>query len=196
MSTAFVLGNGVSRRGIDPAILRNYGPVYGCNALYREFAPDVLVATDTPISTVIQESGYARDHVFYTRRPMAGSGARALTRDYSGHSSGPNAAALAALHGHTLIYLLGFDMGPNTNSLFNNMYADTEFYKTSAHPPTFSGNWVKQITQIARDFPAVNFVRLCGETTARIPELEAVKNLVHLDLAGWLDRINNAEDPR
>lgn len=194
MTRAFVLGNGVSRQGIDPARLKSLGQVYGCNALYREFAPDVLVATDTPISTAIQESGYAQDHVFYTRRPLPGSGARSLCQEYRGYSSGPNAVALAAMHGHTVIYMLGFDMGPNINNLFNNLYADTEFYKTSRHPPTFSGNWVKQITQIAKDFPAAKFVRLCGATTARLPQLEEIANLEHLDLAAWLDRINTGED--
>jgi hypothetical protein len=67
MTRAFVLGNGVSRRGIDLEQLRLYGKIYGCNALYREFTPDVLVATDRPIATAIQESGYAQHNEFYTR---------------------------------------------------------------------------------------------------------------------------------
>ena len=44
MTTAFVLGNGVSRKEIDLESLRKWGKTYGCNALYRDFAPDVLVA--------------------------------------------------------------------------------------------------------------------------------------------------------
>ena len=194
MSTAFVLGNGVSRQGLDLETLRKYGKIYGCNALYREFAPDALVATDLPISTAIQESGYAHKHEFYTRKPVPGTGARFVIRKYHGYSSGPNALGLAARQGNLQIYLLGFDMGPTENNLFNNVYADTEFYKTSAHPPTFVGNWVRQVIHVFRDYPQVQFTRVYGATTARIAELDLVPNLEHIDLATFLDRMNNRPD--
>ena len=44
--TAFVLGNGTSRTSIDHTQLKLKGTVYGCNALYREFDPDFLIAVD------------------------------------------------------------------------------------------------------------------------------------------------------
>ena len=53
--TAFVIGNGKSREGMDLNDLKKHGMTYGCNALYREFTPDVLVAKDKPISDAIQE---------------------------------------------------------------------------------------------------------------------------------------------
>ena len=65
MTLTFVLGNGVSRQPIELTTLRKYGKIYGCNALYRHFTPDVLVATDPGISTEIQKSGYALKHKFY-----------------------------------------------------------------------------------------------------------------------------------
>jgi len=185
MSQAFVLGNGVSRRNVDLVWLKQFGKIYGCNALYREFTPDVLVATDQPIATAIQESGYAKHNQFHTRRPLPGLGAQAVLRKYHGYSSGPNAVALAADHGHTMVYLLGFDLGPRENNQFNNIYADTEFYKTSAHPPTFAGNWIRQITEICADYLQVNFVRVCGDTTARIAELDKISNLQHENLADF-----------
>jgi hypothetical protein len=194
MTCAFVLGNGLSRKNIELTVLKQHGTVYGCNALYREFTPDVLVATDRPISEAIQNSGYALKNRFHTRRPMSNLGARKLTEKYHGFSSGPNAVGLAALDGHHEVYLLGFDMGPTEKNQFNNIYADTEFYKTSTHPPTFTGNWVKQIREITTDFPQINFYRVCGQTTARLSELEGLKNLHHLDLALFIDRINNEKD--
>lgn len=109
-----------------------------------------------------------------------------MLRKYHGYSSGPNAVALAADHGHTMVYLLGFDMGPRENNQFNNLYADTEFYKTSAHPPTFAGNWIRQITEICADYLQVNFVRVCGDTTARIAELDKISNLQHENLADFV----------
>jgi len=194
MTIAFVLGNGLSRQHLNLAHLKNCGMIYGCNALYREFAPDVLVATDKPISSAIQESGYALKNRFYTRKPLPNSGAQKVLTKYHGYSSGPNAAALAATDGHHRIYLLGFDMGPTQSNTFNNIYADTEFYRTRQHPPTFTGNWVKQIREICGDFPEIKFFRVCGSTTARITDLESIKNLEHLDLAIFLDRINNKKD--
>jgi hypothetical protein len=190
MTQAFILGNGISRQGIDLVQLRSHGPIYGCNALYREFTPDVLVATDLPIATEIQRSGYSQKNRFYTRKPQLESGALLLPKKYQGFSSGPNACGLAAIDGYTQIYLLGFDLGPTADQRFNNVYADTEFYKTSAHPPTFAGNWIKQFITIARDFPTTIFIRLTGPTTARIAELEKIDNFEHQDLELFIDNIN------
>jgi hypothetical protein len=189
MSTAFVLGNGISRKNIAPANLQPLGKIYGCNALYREFIPDVLVATDRPIATAIQESGYAKNNQFYTRRPIDGLNARRVPIPYFGYSSGPIATAIAAQDGHRLIYLLGFDMGPTNNNQFNNVYAGTEFYKSSTALPTFTGNWVKQLIHIIKDFPNVEFVRICGATTAHIPQFDAISNLKLIELSTFLNQI-------
>ena len=188
--TAIVLGNGQSRRGIELAHLRRLGSVYGCNALYRDFRPDVLVATDRPISTEIQSTGYARNHRFYTRRPLPQTGALSLPRNYHGFSSGPAAVGLAAIDGHDSIYLLGFDMGPSASGGFNNMYADTEFYKKSIDGPTFTGNWVRQLVTIARDFPKATFIRVMGDVTVDHAQLAECENWQNLPIAAFLDLIN------
>jgi len=194
MSRAFVLGNGVSRLEIDLNHLKTLGPIYGCNGLYREFAPDVLVSTDKPISARIQEEGYSLKNKFYTRRPIAGQGGYQVPQQYHGFSSGPIATALAALDKNIAIYLIGFDMGPAQTGKFNNVYADTEFYKKSSAVPTYTGNWTRQIITITKDFPNVSFYRVKGVTTANIPELNGVKNLVHMPMEDFLNRINNTKD--
>jgi hypothetical protein len=194
MTRAFVLGNGISRQGVDLQQLKKYGTIYGCNALYREFTPDVLVATDRAIAAHIEKSGYPLENKFYTRRPIPESGALLLPKEYYGYSSGPNACGLAALDHHVHIYLLGFDMGPTQDQKFNNIYAGSEFYKPVNSSPTYTGNWVKQIVKIAQDFPNANFIRLTGSTTAHISELDTIKNLTHQDLDDFIDRINNKKD--
>ena len=193
MSVAFVLGNGISRRGLDLSALQAIAPVYGCNALYREFTPNVLVATDRPISEQIQKSGYPLKNRFYTRTPIAGLGAYPVIEQYWGFSSGPLAVAHAAADQYRKIYMLGFDMGP-ANDKFNNIYADTEFYKKSNSVPTFTGNWINQITQLANDYPSVEFIRVQGETTADIPQLKTINNLKHLPILEFQNRINNKKD--
>jgi len=52
----FVLGNGPSRKNIDLSKLN--GTVIGCNAIYRDFTPDVICATDAGIMSDIIDSGY------------------------------------------------------------------------------------------------------------------------------------------
>lgn len=194
MGAAFVLGNGISRRGLPLHDLRTHGPVYGCNALYRDFTPDVLVATDRPIALHIESTGYPIKNRFYTRRPTEGQGAYPVPKQYFGYSSGPIAVGLAALDGHHRVYLLGFDMGPSENQTFNNLYADTEFYKASSAVPTYTGNWVKQILQICRDFESTSFLRVHGATTAKIPEFDRIKNLKSLSMVHFLDRLNKLKD--
>jgi hypothetical protein len=193
MTIAFVLGNGISRRGIDLSTLQRLGRIYGCNALHREFTPDVLVATDRPIATHIQDIGYAKTNKFYTRKPIAGLGAKKVPEPYYAYSSGPIATGLAAMDGNKRIYLLGFDLGPTENKQFNNLYAGTEFYKRVDSPPIYTGNWIKQIVRIIKDNPSVQFFRICGPTTAKISELEALMNMEHLDLNRFQDRINTPE---
>ena len=52
----FVLGNGPSRKNIDPSKLN--GTVIGCNACHRDFTPDVICATDAGIISEIIDSGF------------------------------------------------------------------------------------------------------------------------------------------
>jgi len=189
MSMAFVLGNGVSRRAVDPAALLDLAPVYGCNALYRDFVPTALVATDRPIAEQIQNSGYSAQHRFHTRKPLPGLGALDVPRKYYGFSSGPLAVGIAAGDGFSVIYMLGFDMGPTAVGRFNNIYADTEFYKRSADLPTYTGNWTRQVITLCQDFSQTQFIRVQGETTADIAEFRGIPNLAHLPMQDFQQRL-------
>lgn len=191
---AIVLGNGRSREPLDVNHLLTVAPVYGCNALYRSHRVTVLVATDRPIATQIQESGYPRHNRFYTRRPMPNLGALPVPKKYFGFSSGPIACAIAAADGMNPIYLVGFDMGPTESGRFNNVYADTEFYKKTEALPTFTGNWVRQLITVMRDHPCQRFVRVHGVTTADIAEFADVNNMEKLGFDQFLARINTPKD--
>jgi len=62
MNTAFIIGNGTSRKGFELTKLKPYGTIYGCNALYRDYfdnsIPDFLVAIDDGIITEIEGSDF------------------------------------------------------------------------------------------------------------------------------------------
>ena len=57
MKNVFLIGNGESRKGLDLTKLKSKGRVYGCNAIYREFTPDVLISVDHGIMHEIYHSG-------------------------------------------------------------------------------------------------------------------------------------------
>jgi hypothetical protein len=130
----------------------------------------------------------------YTRKPLPGLGARTVPQSYFGFSSGPIAVGIAAIDKNTAVYLIGFDMGPALNNKFNNVYADTEFYKKSSANPTFTGNWTRQLITIVKDFPKTSFHRVMGDTTAHVPEFDNLPNLHNMPLDQLLDRINNTKD--
>ena len=54
----FCFGNGNSREGIDIEQYKKYGTVVGCNAIYRDYTPDILVSLDSKMSHEIYRSGY------------------------------------------------------------------------------------------------------------------------------------------
>lgn len=61
------LGNGNSRKGLDLDKLSLYFTMYGCNAIYRDWTPDVLVAVDHGIMHEIYHSGFGYSTPCYFR---------------------------------------------------------------------------------------------------------------------------------
>lgn len=195
MNIAFALGNGQSRRGLDLNLLADQGRVYGCNRLYQDFdGCTALVATDRPMALEIQRSGYAQHHRFYTRQPVPGQGACAVPKKYYGSSSGPIALALACLDGADRVYVVGHDLAGTPQGTFNNVYADQPLYKRSEDRPTFTGNWQRQLSQVMRDFPDTEFIRVLGAESAVITDFLALPNYAQCDLEEFGNRINNTKD--
>ena len=63
----FCIGNGESRIGYDLEKLRPHGKIYGCNAIYRDFMPDVLTAVDHGIMHEVYHAGIAQKIPCYFR---------------------------------------------------------------------------------------------------------------------------------
>ena len=63
----FCIGNGESRKGFDLEKLSPHGTIYGCNAIYRDFMPDVLTAVDHGIMHEIYHAGVAQKIPCYFR---------------------------------------------------------------------------------------------------------------------------------
>jgi len=180
---AFVLGNGKSRLNVDPRSFQERGVVYGCNALYREFAPDYLVAVDVKMVNEIIASGYHRTHQVWTNSNK-GVSSKANINFFSPHkgwSSGPTALWFASTHTYQTIYILGFDY-QGAGGKFNNVYADTFNYKKSTDSPTFHGNWLSQTEKVIKEFRQIKFVRVI-EDDAFVPDQLGYQhpNLKHIN---------------
>jgi len=67
MTNVFCIGNGTSRKNFNLEKLRLHGKIYGCNALYRTFTPDVLIAVDHGIMHEIYQSGYCEKNETWFR---------------------------------------------------------------------------------------------------------------------------------
>jgi hypothetical protein len=193
-SVAFVLGNGVSRRPINPHHLKPLGTVYGCNALYREFEPDYLVAVDTKMILEINKHGYQKNHEVWTNPNKAYSRFKGFNyfNPSKGWSSGPTALWLASEHNHDTIYILGFDyMGVNDGKNFNNVYADTVNYKKSNDTATFFGNWMRQTASVVQNNPKKRYIRVVDDKGYIPKDLAKFKNLEHITVEDFQKILDN-----
>ena len=174
---AFVLGNGTSRKSIQVEEIANIGKIYGCNALYRTFAPDYLIAVDVKMILEISKSGYQKKHTVWTNPNKAYGGIPNLNlfQPSKGWSSGPTALWLASQHRYEKIYILGFDYKGLGNK-FNNLYADTANYKKSQDSATFFGNWLRQTKNVIQENPEIQYVRVIAPDNYQPDELNKFRN--------------------
>jgi len=159
----YVLGNGPSRAYLDLNELQKDGIIYGCNALYRTFVPDYLVAVDVKMVLEINKAKFQHKHTVWTNPNKAFQSMKGLNffAPSKGWSSGPTALWFASQHGYEKIYILGFDYkGLNDGSKFNNIYADTPNYKKSLDGATFYGNWLRQTKQVIKENPNIQYIRV------------------------------------
>ena len=183
IDVAFVVGNGTSRADIPLEHLKTYGTIYGCNALYREFEPDYLVAVDTKMVIEINKAGYQKNHQVWTNPNKAYnkfSGFNYFSPS-KGWSSGPTALHLASEHNNKDIYILGFDyVGLENNKIVNNMYSGTYNYKRTHDGATYHGNWLKQTCITCQKFSKKRYIRVLGEPLYIPKEFEKIANLEHI----------------
>ena len=182
-NTAFVLGNGTSRSSISPEHLKHIGKVYGCNALYRSFSPDYLVAVDSKMIIEINNSGYQRKNQVWTNpnKLFARMEGFNFFQPSKGWSSGPTALWLASQQQYTTIYILGFDyQGTDGGKHFNNIYADTDNYKRSSDTATYYGNCLRQTKNVIEENTNTQYIRVIAADNFIPSELNKSVNLKHI----------------
>lgn len=181
---AFVLGNGNSRRDILLQELSTVGVIYGCNAIYREFCPEYLIAVDAKMILEINKSGYQNKHEVWTNPNRAYERMNNFNffQPSKGWSSGPTALWLAVQHKWKEIFILGFDYkGLDGGKKFNNIYANTPNYKKSSDSATFFGNWARQTKTVIKENPDVMFKRVIDKGNYTPEDLEKLDNFQNID---------------
>lgn len=181
---AFVIGNGTSRKSIDLQQLKSQGTIYGCNAIYREFIPDYLIAVDTKMILELNKESVQHRCPVWTNPNKAFSKFNNFNffSPSKGWSSGPTALHMASDHSNDEIYILGFDykgLGEKSE-LVNNIYADTFNYKRSNERATYYGNWLKQTATTIQKFSKKRYIRVLGDNVFVPNELSKLSNLTHI----------------
>ena len=199
---AFVLGNGQSRKGIDPNNLKEKGTVFACNAVYRTHQPHWLVAVDPKMMLEIAETDYVVHNKVYSNYNRQYEKHQKLldhvtwSKPSLGWSSGPTALRLACEQGFKEIYTLGFDyqglaVDANKNRFhLNNIYGDTRNYKRSNEQATFFGNWMNQTKKCLQDFKDVRFHRVIPTGWYQPKGLEWKDNIDHPSTDEFLEKFN------
>jgi len=187
-STAFVLGNGTSRKTINLNELKRKGITFGCNALYREFSPNYLIAVDTKMILEISQAGYQHQQQVWTNRNKNFKKIKGLNffQSDKGWSSGPTALHFASTTDVEDIYILGFDFIGIENKI-NNIYAGTYNYKRIDEHATFHGNWLRQTLITCQKFSKKRYIRVLGENGYIPQEFHDLSNMSHINIKDFED---------
>ena len=190
MSVAVVIGNGVSRKSIDLHSIN--ATTFGCNALYRDFSPDVLVAVDKKMTIEIRKSGYQLENevwvTYYEEYDIRNFQGFNYILDEKYWSGGPTAVHLACAKGYKEVVLLGHDL-VGIDGKYNNVYSDTFNYKSSNDEERgHTGTWLPQLAKCPVIFPDVKFVRVIGEPYYVPEELSAYE---HITTKNFVDKYTN-----
>jgi hypothetical protein len=184
---AIAIGNGETRLQFDLRHLANHKAglggsnrlqTYGCNALYRDFAPDFLIATGDDVIREIAASGYCRDHIVYSNADSVMKYPQQfyLVPQNIYFDSGALAAYMAAFDGHTKVFLLGFD-SYDISQPVNNVYKNTPGYPMDVIEQNHA-YWAISLANVISIYPEVEFVRIMPTIDWHIPDgLAGLTNL-------------------
>jgi len=166
---AYIIGNGESRKDFDLYSLPQ--DTYGCNALYRDYAPDFLFVVDRFMYKEVVESGYGEKNIVYTNlnNMQKFGGVCHLIPNNPHKGAGTNAMHTAIHDGHTNLICIGFDCGEDAPN--NNVYKDTPCYndsKTIVHQTV----WGKQIYQLMQANSHVQWTFVGGNPYQQMLELD------------------------
>lgn len=174
---AFVLGNGESRSKLSISRMAKHGYTYGCNAIYREFRPDVLITVDPDMAKEIGKTDYIKTWKVYTPYiDIAQTHENFVQFNYTKRlCAGVTASLIAIAHGMKEIYLVGHDLG-SPNGLINNCYKNTANYKQAWQDDDSFKVYMPHYIEMFEKQPSIKFFRVMGKQTYTVKEFKQFKN--------------------
>jgi len=168
MTTAFLIGNGLSRKPIDLSKLK--GDTYGCNLIYTEFMPDYLCLMDKKVMEKVLEDSidiipytWKRKQSDFSKQKVCNANqVNTIESDLLYRNSGLLSLELALEQKkYDTIYFLGYDLYTNVQRQYiNNVYKEDSLYRknTKDHDPA-----IGHIARFLRVFCKnndINFIRV------------------------------------
>ena len=175
---AIAIGNGESRLGFDLKHIANHKAgiggadrlqSYGCNALYRDFTPDFLIAVGKDIIEELSTKDYLSNNIVYVHGEhiLGYPGKFYLIPQNVSYDAGSLAVYMACFDGHKKVFMLGYD-GYDVAGPVNNVYKDTNAY-LAATDQQHGQIWIKALKNVMLTYGDVEFVRVMPEASYWCP---------------------------
>ena len=197
---AIAIGNGESRLLFDLTHIVNHRgglfganrlQTYGCNALYRDFTPDFLIASGDKIIEEISASGYCNDNIVYADGAsiLKHPGKFYLIPQGIQWDTGSLAAYMACFDGHKKIFLIGYD-NYHFPGIMNNVYKNTNGYSsiTDTQDGTF---WTMSLHKIMSTYTDVEFIKVMPTASEWTPP--EITALINFRQIGFRDFVLEAD---
>lgn len=197
-----VIGNGESRKKVVLEKFKDQYITIGCNALHRDFISDKLIccdrrmadeATKNPLTK--QTDIYVRkDWYHFFRKIKKNKNIKQVPelpykhnerRDHPDNwGSGCYAVLISAME-FEQIFLIGFDLYPNPNHQFNNIYKNTDNYNKDNDRPVDPLYWIHQISKIFTFYYTKKFY-IINETNWKVPEQWRRSNVSFINIDNFI----------
>jgi len=188
---AFIVGNGQSRTEVNLENLVGKAPIYGCNAIYRDFDKwDYLVSMDEGMVQEIKQAEGAFGSgttivppVEMQFEPVEYSPMRRR------NNTGMLAMDAAIKNGSNILYLLGIDFVLKGDIATDNVYKNTENYGPETHASQDDNyHRIRYLEWFARQNPNVKFVFVVPDTVP-MRVIEA-PNIVGMKMGTFKKKLN------
>ena len=188
---AHVIGNSKSRHKFDLRTLkgqvggargvRSVGQSYGCNLLYKDFAPTFLIALNKDICTDIAASGYSEDNIVYSnvKNILANTGSFHLyPKMYTG-SAGNLALRLACADGHKQVFMVGMTCYSDP---LDNIYIGEHIAYKKTNMESANAKFALENTKIFQTYSDVEFYYVTNDIGLMPEEYQWCSNVKEITI--------------
>lgn len=185
---AYIIGNGKSRKGFPLDLLRDKGVTFGCNGIWKEYAPNYLVAIDDKYIKIAYNADFPQHKIIVPmeqeRYELSGTGRRS--------NAGMNAMHEAIKRNCKILYCLGFDflVKDNIDLSLSNMYDGLQGYEPDTRANQDDNiNRVEYLNWFTNNFNTTQFVFIYPRNELELYELKS-PNVMGMFYDDFIKEIN------